>query len=124
MNAHLRKCPWLGKTGEKKAKCEVSSCYRVAHMPSRKICIYWSLDSVLNSVSPFYGHDLMQNLYLLVIGPSPQLFPPFQTIIRNVYRCKICNFAVTHKRGTIAGHMKQRHKMNIIEYSAEYESGQ
>ena len=45
-------------------------------------------------------------------------------IVRNLYRCKICNFALTHKRHAIDGHMRQRHKMSITDYSAQYESGQ
>ena len=68
MNAHLRKCPWLGKTGQKRTESE--------------------------------------------------------TVVRNVYRCKICNFASEHKRGSIDRHMRQRHKLSLIEYSAQYESGQ
>ena len=68
MNAHLRKCPWLSKTGQKKAESE--------------------------------------------------------TVVRNVYRCKICDFAVTHKRGAIDGHVKKRHGINLISYSEQYECGE
>ena len=45
-------------------------------------------------------------------------------VVRNVYRCKICDFALMHKRGTIDGHMRLRHKISLTDYSAQYESGQ
>ena len=45
-------------------------------------------------------------------------------VVRNVYRCKICNFALAHKRGNIDRHMRQKHKITLTEYSAQCESGQ
>ena len=45
-------------------------------------------------------------------------------VVSNIYRCKICNFAMLQKRAAIDRHMIQKHKMKLIEYSAQYESGQ
>jgi hypothetical protein len=44
--------------------------------------------------------------------------------VRNVYKCKICDFAVTHKHGIIRGHLMRCHKMNLADYSEKYEAGQ
>lgn len=45
-------------------------------------------------------------------------------VVSNLYRCKICNFATLQKRAAIDRHVRQRHKLKLIEYSAQYESGQ
>ena len=68
MNSHLRKCPWLAQTGQKRAESEM--------------------------------------------------------VVRKIYRCKVCNFAVTHKRAAIDGHLKKRHSTNLVDYSAQYEYGE
>ena len=47
-----------------------------------------------------------------------------QIIVRNVYRCKICNFALMHSRSRIDSHVKKHHKVTLAEYSAKYEAGQ
>ena len=49
--------------------------------------------------------------------------PESETVVRNVYHCKICNFAVRHKRGTITGHLKKRHNVKLVDYSEKFESG-
>ena len=70
--------------------------------------------------------------HIILSHPSYEIIPSsdnkyyetsFQMVVRNVYRCKICNHASEHKRGSIDRHMRQRHKISLIEYSAQYESG-
>ncbi len=44
------------------------------------------------------------------------------TLVENIYRCKICNFALRHDLTSIAEHLDHHHKLKIPDYAAVHEA--